>query len=369
MSRKRSKHSKRIAPDLTPEVYDHPDWLSGSYFEHFTGPIPDPQLWDPKYNLWNSKRIAFKRVSDEIFVLLGQGQDSGTYLNVVTAKQVALFLSHNERLWMEPPKDGKRIPEPLGFSVFSMHASAFDGPEFVWSFWDEKASRYVYTTTDGLNGITIPHWTSWLVHPHHIGEYRVPKGMALVDARRKRMIDAQLERNILSQFESRSWRDQRRHKSTSEGPAPNEASMLAAILARNHEASAAATPVVPQQQINIPVIAAAPAPLVPIAPIGPVTSQAVPPVVAPPPLPPVPTVITPQVPVMPVQPVASTSSQVLTVGTSSSTTLPPIGSLSINPATLFNPPDQDINIMTDDKFQDFLAAITLLDSFFVHSTV
>jgi hypothetical protein len=40
----------------------------------FTGPIPDPQQWDPKYNLWNSKHIAVKRVSDEIFVLVGQGQ-------------------------------------------------------------------------------------------------------------------------------------------------------------------------------------------------------------------------------------------------------------------------------------------------------
>jgi hypothetical protein len=128
-------------------------------------------------------------VSHEIFVLVGQGQQTGTYLGVVTAKQVAAILSHNEELWFRPPEDGRRLVEPLGFATFSMHASAWDGADYLWCFYDEQGSCYTYSTPNVES--SIPSWTSWLVHPQHIGEFRVPGGMTLVSTQRKKLIDDQ----------------------------------------------------------------------------------------------------------------------------------------------------------------------------------
>ncbi|KAJ7817725.1 hypothetical protein B0H13DRAFT_2379473 [Mycena leptocephala] len=200
----------------------------------FTGPVPDPQNWDTKFNSWNAKHNTIKRVSNEAFVLIGQGQQTGTHM-VVSAKQVALFVTHNEDLWYNKNANNYDS-DPLGYAYFAMHLSSFDQSTDLWAFYDVKESRYVYPQADSSQS-ELATWGSWFVHPQHIGEYRVPGRMVLVSKERKELIDRQFERNILQRDEVCRKRDFDR-KARDFEPYPmhkNKNDMCAAISARSRE--------------------------------------------------------------------------------------------------------------------------------------
>ncbi|KAJ7846774.1 hypothetical protein B0H13DRAFT_2362825 [Mycena leptocephala] len=247
--------------------------------EFFTGPVPDPRNWDTKFNSWNAKHNTIKRVSNEAFVLVGQGQQTSTHM-VVSAKQVALFVTHNEDLWYNKNANDYDS-DPLGYAYFAMHLSSFDQSTDLWTFYDVKESRYVYPLANSSQS-ELATWGSWLVHPQHIGEYRVPGGMVLVSKERKELINRQFERNILRQDEVRRKHDFDRQTRDFE-PYPkrkNKNDMRAAIFARsretrdnvraantaakpgNHRNNAAATPApvpVPVQPTSVQVQLQAPA--------------------------------------------------------------------------------------------------------------
>ncbi|KAJ7891460.1 hypothetical protein B0H13DRAFT_2340548 [Mycena leptocephala] len=151
-----------------------------------TGPVPDPRNWDTKFTSWNAKHNTIKRVSNEAFVLVGQGQQTSTHM-VVSAKQVALFVTHNEDLWYNKNANDYDS-DPLGYAYFAMHLSSFDQSTDLWTFYDVKESRYVYPLANSSQS-ELATWGSWLVHPQHIGEYRVPGGMD--EVRRKHDFDRQ----------------------------------------------------------------------------------------------------------------------------------------------------------------------------------
>ncbi|KAJ7501997.1 hypothetical protein B0H11DRAFT_1907495 [Mycena galericulata] len=166
--------------------------------------IPDTQFWDTKHNAWNAKHHAIKRVSDETFALVGQGQNTGTHIPL-SAKQAAMFISHNEDLWYNShAKD--RGPDPLGYAEFAPHMHSFDQSGDLWAYYDPQERRYIYPQGDDCQ-CEIPSWGTWLVFPQHIGEYRVRTDQALVSKERKEFIDRQWERNLMRQDEARRKRD------------------------------------------------------------------------------------------------------------------------------------------------------------------
>ncbi|KAJ7143221.1 hypothetical protein C8R46DRAFT_1046237 [Mycena filopes] len=209
-------------------MHDHPDFTAAATDrDFFTGPVPDPQDWDPKFNAWNAEHHAVKRVSAEVFVLVGQGQETGTYV-VVSAKQAAMFVRHNEELWYKP--NAKDCGEdPLYYPQFAMHLTSFDQSTDLWAFYDNQEKRYRYPVGDPARD-TIPTWGSWLVCPQHIGEYRVPSDKALVSKER------QWERNLLRQAQARhkreSERDARGRGIEPYADAKSRKDIRAAILAR-----------------------------------------------------------------------------------------------------------------------------------------
>jgi hypothetical protein len=164
--------------------------------EFFTGPVPDPRDWDARYNAWNARHSAIKRVSAEAFVIVGQGSEP-TY-STVAAKQVAIFVSYNEDLWYTKPKPSGD-PDPLGFAEFAQHLNAYDHSGDLWAYYDEALHQYHYPNTDHKGRREIPTWSDWSLYPQHIGEYRVPANMVLVTRDRKELIDRQLEHSIMCQ--------------------------------------------------------------------------------------------------------------------------------------------------------------------------
>ncbi|KAJ7439919.1 hypothetical protein B0H11DRAFT_1934147 [Mycena galericulata] len=215
------------------ELADYTATITGREF--FTGPIPDAQFWDTKHNAWNAKHHAIKRVSDETFALVGQGQNTGTHIPL-SAKQAAMFISHNEDLWYNShAKD--RGPDPLGYAEFALHMHSFDQSGDLWAYYDPQERRYIYPQGDDRQ-CEIPSWGTWLVFPQHIGEYRVRADQALVSKERKEFIDRQWERNLMRQDEARRKRDLER-QARSNGPYPkrNRNDMRAAIAARSQEAA------------------------------------------------------------------------------------------------------------------------------------
>ncbi|KAJ6592566.1 hypothetical protein B0H19DRAFT_1088044 [Mycena capillaripes] len=243
-------------------MFDHPDFTApATNHDFFTGPVPDPQTWDPKFNTWNAKHHAVKRVSPETFVLVGQGQNSGVHV-VISAKQVALFITHNEELWYNQDAQDRDC-DPLGYAQFAMHLNAYDSSTDLWAFYDNQAE--------------IPTWGTWSVFPQHIGEFRVPSGMALVSKERKDLVERQWERNLLRQEESRRKRELGRQTRDLE-PYPttkrNKDDMRAAISARGKAVrndSRAAVPRTTARQghrrNNQAVPAPAPVPLAQPAPV------------------------------------------------------------------------------------------------------
>ncbi|KAJ7260474.1 hypothetical protein B0H12DRAFT_1069708 [Mycena haematopus] len=350
---------------LTPMVFEHPDWSSACDF--FTGRIPKPEAWDPKYRLWNDKCIAVKRVSDEMFVLVGQGQRTGEY-TTVTAKQVALYVHHNTELWYNPPK-GPHHADPLGYNEFAMHLSAWDGADFYWAHYDEKAALYSYTASSGDGELAT--WASWLVHPHHIAEYRVPEGKALISLQRTEMIENQWDRNLIKQEEHRRQREAKRNTRERAEPYPAR-DMRAAILARTTEslgsnfdapdtssASSVSAGKRPARRSNSSARG-----LGRSAPTlsGLVPMERVPSLQGLPPLPPSPTDSVHRASAAPVQPVASTSSHAPTTApvASGSAHTPVVASTSssvptphaINPADLYDPFNDPLISVND--FQNYL---------------
>ncbi|KAJ7153361.1 hypothetical protein C8R46DRAFT_1042365 [Mycena filopes] len=217
-------------------MYEFSDYTAPtSDRDFFTGPVPDAQYWDPKFNAWNAKHHAVKRVSRELFVLVGQGQDTGTYV-AVSAKQVALFVTHNEGLWFN--HESKRGPDPLGYPQFAMHLIAFDSSNDVWAYFDDQAKQQVYPTSGDGAQLDIPTWETWSVHPHQIGEYRVPGGMALVSQESSEAIERQKERHWIQQQKARRKRELERQARSGEPYAKsrNESEVRAAILARTQGA-------------------------------------------------------------------------------------------------------------------------------------
>ncbi|KAJ7067774.1 hypothetical protein B0H15DRAFT_807430 [Mycena belliarum] len=204
--------------------------------EFFTGPIPDPQDWDSKFNTWNAKHHAIKRVSDEVFALVGQGQETGTYVSV-SAKQVALFVAHNEDLWYNLDKKVHGTA-PLGYSSFAMHLISFDSSADVWAYFDDQTKSYVYPTSGDGARLDIPSWSTWSVHPQQIGEYRIPGGMALVSQENKDAMDRQIERNWVRQQQAQRRREFKRqaHADGSISKPKPRREVQAAILARTREA-------------------------------------------------------------------------------------------------------------------------------------
>ncbi|KAJ7877917.1 hypothetical protein B0H14DRAFT_3435783 [Mycena olivaceomarginata] len=75
--------------------------------EFFTGPVPDPQDWDSRYNTWNARHSAIN---------------------------ASLSLCPTTRIYGTLNQKPTGDPDPLGFTEFAQHLNAYDRSGDLWAF-------------------------------------------------------------------------------------------------------------------------------------------------------------------------------------------------------------------------------------------